>query len=324
MNEIIFKTEPSLMFITKKSGDGSRIICQNALEVPTYLKGISLSDKACIMGLQTLIGFQRYKADLRVSGAKTIESNGKNVYEQTYSTVTHSVNLNNLAALEEAGYIEIVSEEEEFNHYGIEKVFGIKPRPLKSLLIMEKIGFSNTQGLKQIFNAAKNGDKEELDSLKKTFKKVTFRLTDKEIDFEDIYKKTNGYTEFESKDEQKKLKRLRSIFFDSNSRIPGIYSDRTTKIDIKYDRFGRPFLDYKAKESFGEKIEKEQGITKIDRNIKPKNKEENSFEQDLKRGVDLQKFAEVSKSNFQEQQYKQNQHEQLEKQSQEQEQEQEQ
>ncbi len=310
-SETIYKSEPSLMFVTRNSGSGEKIISQDALKFPSYLRGINVSDKACIMGLQTLIGFQRYKVDAKINGDRIIESNGKRVYEQEFSTITHSVNLNNLEALAEAGYIEIIKEEEEFNHIPLEKMIGIKPRPLKSLLIMEKIGFSNTDGLKEIFNAVKKGDKKTLDDLKKSFKKITFRLTDKDFDFEDIYKKVNGYTEYASKDENEELKRLKSIFYDSNKRVPGvlsgrmlkiknktrIYKDRKRKINIKYDKFNRPYLDYNAEESFGERIERENGIVRIDRNIKEKEEskksKEKTFDEQIKEGVDPIKPLEI-------------------------------
>lgn len=280
------------MFISQKQFDGSRAISQDALKIPSYLRDVSNIDKAAIMGLQTLVGFQRYKMSLRESGQPQIESDGKKVYDQKYSTVTHSVNLNNLEYLEKAGYIEIISQEEEFKH----NPFSLKKKPLRSLLIPEKIGFSNTKGLKQIFDAVKTGNKEELENLKKNFKKVTFRLTDKDINFDEVYRKINGYSEFESKEEKDALRRFRPIFGESSSKLPGVLSskmitdnggkltcgDRKRKIDIKVDKFGRPYLDYNAKESFGERIERELQNSRISENEEDKKK---SFDEMLR--VDL-------------------------------------
>lgn len=280
------------MFVSQRQADGSRKISQDALKIPSYLRDVSNIDKASIMGLQTLVGFQRYKMALRESDQPLVESNGKMVYSQKYSTVTHSVNLNNLEYLEKAGYIEIVSQEEEFKH----NPFSLKKKPLRSLLIPEKIGFSNIQGLKEIFNAMKSGKKEELEALKKDFKKVTFRLTDKDIDFEELYKKINGYSEFESEEEKHVLRRFRTIFGDSNSRLPGVLSskmiidngrrktqgDRKRKIDIKFDKFGRPVLDYNAPESFGDRIERKfRGV----KSLEHENDSKKAFDESIR--VDL-------------------------------------
>lgn len=225
LSNVVYKKEPSLTFVSKNNHAENTIeIFQDALQYPSYLRGISVMDKANMMGLQTLIGLQRYKVDLRDSGTKTVEKDGKKVYDQNFSTITHSININNLHALEKAGYIKIVAEEEEFNHFPGEKVLGIKKRPSKSLLVMEKIGFSNISGIKQILNAIKSGDSEQLDSLKQTMKKITFQLTDKNFYFEDIYQKINGYKEFDSPEEQDGLRKLRTVFYDSNNRIPGILS----------------------------------------------------------------------------------------------------
>ena len=308
LSNIVYKSEPSLTFVSKKSTDGTISIFQDALSLPSYLRGISIADKASIMGLQTLIGFQRFKADCKVNGTPTIQSNDKMVYEQKFSTVTHSVNLNNLKALADAGYIEILEEQEEVHRIeGIEKALRIKPRKMKSLLIMEQIGFANISGIKKTFSAFLSGDKEKLESMKKTMKKVTFRLTDKEINFEDIYKKINGYEPYENEEEKKNLKRLRTIFGNGNSRVPGVLSDRAmlqedgakcmdrkSKIDIHYDKFGRPVLEYDAKESFGEKIDREYGVKKIDRNLK-KSREKTTLDDRLKEGIDFDRLAKAQR-----------------------------
>lgn len=65
MQNCIYKSEPSIMFIAKKRRNGSLEIFQDALQIPTYLRGISILDKSCIMGLQTLVGFERYKTEMQ-------------------------------------------------------------------------------------------------------------------------------------------------------------------------------------------------------------------------------------------------------------------
>lgn len=303
--EFFNNTEPGLIFYSKKNKDGSIGIYQDSMQLPSYLRGISNIDRANIMGLQVLIGTERHKVKLEKSGEPLVKSNGKRVYGQVYNTITHSINIKNLEALEKAGYIEIVKKEKEFNLYDFEKALGIKKKAHRSDLLMEKIGFSNIEGVKQILKARLSGNPQKIRETECDFEKIYFRLTDKHFNFKDMYEKINGYKPYDNLEEKKNLSRFRSIFFDSNDLIPGVlsgrreqnikyekvnpktgekesthkkaYFDRKKKIDIKYDKYGRPFLDYFSNgKSFGEKIEEEHNIEKIDRNIKKADKKQSS------------------------------------------------
>ena len=70
--------------------------------------------------------------------------------------------------------------------------------------------------------------------------------------------------------------------------------DRKSKIDIHYDKFGRPVLEYDAKESFGEKIDREYGVKKIDRNLK-KSREKTTLDDRLKEGIDFDRLAKAQR-----------------------------
>lgn len=205
---------------------------------------------------------------------------GQNVFPQEFSTVTHSINLKNLEQLEKLGYIEITNIEDKFNLYQIQDDLGMKKKHVTRTLLAEKIGFSNYEGVKSILKAQFSGNKEEIENNKTQFKRISFRLTDKHFDFKDLYEKINNYKPYDSIEEKNNLKRFRNIFFDGKNRIPGILSgkqsirnkvksddgktrgtyvisERKKKIDIAYDKFGRPYLNYNAQRSFGEKIEEE-------------------------------------------------------------------
>ena len=117
-------------------------------------------------------------------------------------------------------------------------------------MISEKVGFRNWESLKEITRAKVSGDQETLDKNKVMLKKVVFKLTDKPIDFEDMYLKVNGAREFESKDERIATNRFFGIF----AKKRGILGKKG--VDIKKDLFGRDVLVYNSKESFGEKMEK--------------------------------------------------------------------
>lgn len=155
------------------------------------MRGYSPAEKGALMGLQTLVGFQRYKENLRGSQFE-VDENGNKVYSQKISTVTHGINLKNLRALETLGYIKIDSEETEFQSNRLAELLHMKPKEKRSLLIGEKIGFGNKKDLKEIAGYILKGDKEGLESMKKDFSKITFRLTDKPIDFEELFERVHA------------------------------------------------------------------------------------------------------------------------------------
>ena len=102
--------------------------------------------------------------------------------------------------------------------------------------------------MKEIAKARLSGDKETLEKSAVTPKKVIFRLTDKPIDFEDMYLKINGARKYESRKEKTALRRFFGIFAEKRGTLskPGI--------DIKKDALGRNTLIYNAKNNFSTEI----------------------------------------------------------------------
>lgn len=253
ISNIQHKPEPSLMFVSRRKKDEIQIFQDTRFNLAKHMKGYSASEKAGMMALQTLVGFSRYKENLKYSDYEIAE-NGQKIYMQKISTVTHGVNLKTLKMIEDLGYIKIDSMEDKFKQTIIEKALGREKRGLRKLLISEKIGFRNYKDLKTIFKAGVTGDKQTLESMRKDFQKVTFRLTDKKIDFDELYKKSADLSEIENKDERLALKRL-SIIFDNEK---GVLTTRN--IDIGKDSFGRDIIKYNTKESLGARVKRENQI----------------------------------------------------------------
>lgn len=121
-------------------------------------------------------------------------------------------------------------------------------------MIAEKIGFKNYDDIKKIARAILRRDKKTLEGMKKTFQKVTFRLTDKEIDFEELYEKSANIAGLKDKKEQIALRRLSAIFDNKQ----GILS--TKNIDIGKDNFGRDVIKYNTKETFGNRMARKRSM----------------------------------------------------------------
>lgn len=236
------------MFISIKK-DGERQILQDVrLNLASKMKNYNAIEKAAMMGLQTLVGFSRYKENLKGTDYEEGE-NGEKIYCEKISIHTHRINLKTLKMIEDLGYIKIDSIKDRLNRKG-------EYQEKKKLLILEKLGFRNYEDLKRIAIATLKGDRKTLESMKKTFKKVTFRLTDKEIDFEELYRKSANISSITDKKEQIALRRLSAIFDNKQ----GILS--TKNIDIGKDSFGRDVIKYNTKESFGQRVNKSIGISR--------------------------------------------------------------
>lgn len=261
------------MFMTKSAIGEKQIYQDVRLNLASKMQGYTAIEKAGMMGLQTLVGFSRYKENLKNSDYE-IGENGEKIYCQKISTVTHGINLKTLQMIEKLGYIKIDSEEEKFKQNPINKILGKSPKGMEKLLIMEKLGFRNYSDLKKIAIAGITGDKQTLNSMKKTFKKITFRLTDKPIDFEQLYTKTMNLDKIEEKNERIALKRLAAIFDNKQ----GILA--TKNIGIEKDSFGRDIIKYNTPEPFGNTVE---------RKLKNQQLKNNDFRDSLKENVDIVK-----------------------------------
>lgn len=261
---VIYKTEPSLMFVSKLDPlSGERKIFQDTrLDLASHMRGYNNYEKAGMMALQSLVGFSRYKTNLEGTDY-TPREDGSKVYTQKYSTVTHTINLKTFEALEKLGLIEIESMDESFKNTGkIADALGMQPKGKKGYLISEKIGFKNFDSLRDLAKAALAGDKETLEKSKVTFKKVNFRLTDKPIDFEDLFLKYNKARPYESKEERDALKTFGLVF----DRRRGVLGNKN--IDIGKDVLGRSIISYGRKVGFGERLQTELEVGRATLNQK--------------------------------------------------------
>lgn len=271
IENVMYKSEPSLMFVSKNTGKERQISQSIRPSIESKMRNYSIAEKAGMMALQTLVGFSRYKENFKYSDYEVGE-NGEKIYNQKISTVTHGVNIKTLQALEKLGYIKIDSIDEKCKYSFIDKVIGKEPEQLEKLLIIEKLGFRNYNdlgkiakaGLKNLKGTITRNEEEKaeaqstLKTMRKTFSKVNFRLTDKKIDFEDLYLKSENPSELK-KEEKLALKRL-SIVFDNKM---GILA--TKNVDIIQDNFGRDVIKYNAKESFGKKVKRQENTRKKDK-----------------------------------------------------------
>ena len=244
----IYREEPDLMFITKRNIDNSIGIYQNTkLNLAEHMKGYKPEEKGAMMQLQGLIGFSRYKDALAANSSYTVRPDGTKVYNQLFSTQTHSVNLRTFEAMEKLGLIEIVKKDDKVGR----TLFTRKPKEKKSLLLFERIGFENKRDLSDIRDAIRNRDREALDKKKRTMEKWTFKMTDKPINFAELYAKYQGLIPCESIEEKKAVRTFCMIF---NSKH-GILTQKN--IDIGKDKFGRDILLYDVEENFAARTDRE-------------------------------------------------------------------
>lgn len=242
-----YQVEPSLMFKSYWLPGGKRGIGQDTrISLASKMKGYTASEKGGMMVLQTLVGFSRWKENLKNSPFE-LDENGRKIYSKKLCTQTHGINIKALKSIEKLGYIKIDSINGE-KYDSTDKISRKVPSKKKSYLISEKIAFRNWQDVKKIFKAGISGDKETLASMKKDMYKIEFRLTDKEINFEELYSKCAKTNEITDKDEKAALKRL-GIVFDNER---GILA--TKHIDIGKDKFGRDILKYGKDYSFKKRV----------------------------------------------------------------------
>ena len=275
----LYKTEPGLMFVSqKKTLKGEIEIFQaSVIDATLKMKGYTNGEKGGMMALQALVGFSRYKKNLEGSDYEVGE-NGEKIYTQRISTVTHGINIKNFQMLETLGYIKIDSMDNRHSQNLVGRILGREPKEKQSLLILEKLGFKNFGDLREIAKAAVTGDKDTLTKMKKTTTRITFRLTDKPIDFEELYSKYSDLGQVEDRDERVALRRMAGIFNHER----GILT--TKNLDIVKDRYGRDILKYNVKESFGMRMQKrlKQGQQET-QNLKDRIREEVDIAEALKR-----------------------------------------
>lgn len=293
VRNVVNKTEPSLLFTSKKRGD-TITISQDPLNIvgAEKLRGYSDWEKASIMGLQTLVGFSRYKQNFRNEPFE-LDENGQKIYAPKLSTVTHSVNLENLECLQTLGYIKIDSMDENFPLETLdEKLFIINENPRRSFLFTEKLGFRNFKGFGNAVKAARSKDRSLIEGNTRIMKKVTFRLTDKPIDFEEIIKFSDSQHRKTLPEEQRKA----ALRLGRMSRIM-----KSQHLSIEQDAFGRDVIKYPSlvernqiiKNRKEERIKAEEG-RKARRSIAKFDKQKEMFDKTLQDGIDKHSIGIIS------------------------------
>lgn len=293
--------EPSLMFSSKKIGNELTISQDSRLSLASKMKGYNIAEKGGMMQLQALVGFSRYKENFRQTNASyTIDENGMKVYDQKISTVTHSINLKTLDALETLGLIKIDDRETNFKFSGLEALRDIGydgKSDRRTFLLTEKIGFRNKSGVKNAITGMTSRDPEERKKYSEQLKKYTFRLTDKDIDIADMMLKYQGIIPTESTEEARAINKFGFVLHSKR----GILAKKN--IDIGKDRFGRAIILYDVDKNFQARTYEERDIDvlkqqafaegrKLDMEsirANAKAERENAFDKELREGVDQSK-----------------------------------
>lgn len=263
-----FQNEKDLLFTAKKvykvkdgKIDNELQLFQRA-DVINKVKGLNKSQLAGIIALNTVVGLERYKS--LINTTKYSIEDGKKIYNQKFSTKTHSLIIKNLKVLEKMGCIKI---DEILDNQGSNR------------LLIEKLTIGNVKGVKNYFKILLSGNKEQENKMQR----ISFRLTDKKIDILEMYKEylqgnQNRITNLLFNEKMggilnENLSNTRVYFgkIDSKNREvkQGLEATnkkitikspkkakRKTKIGLEYDSLGRPFINYNAKESATEMFDK--------------------------------------------------------------------
>lgn len=208
---------------------GSSEICQDSTHRKPFkkMKGFNKSEKSAVMGVELMLMLkkmqQQYSDNEKIEKEQSPEQEIK-TYPKVISIETHSTNIELLDALNELGYIK--KQEKKF---------------LKnSRLIIERLGFGE---VKSAMKAMRSALKKE-DRYKKEIYHYSFKLTDKPLDFEEIYQK---YKESKENDGKSAINIIGQKFETLRGR----------NLDIAIDEMGEPQLIENANESFANRVERE-------------------------------------------------------------------
>lgn len=227
------KPTKDAMFVQKKEINGEIFIAQSIKEFKSFqkMKGFNSGEKAAMMGLELITELQSIKQQFEDKNTRTEQTRDgeNNVYPQVFASTTHGVNIDTVQALETLGYLQIERKE---------------PRKMSNLLF-EKLGFAqDKEERKEILLAA---IKNELPRVQ--MYNIAFRVTDKPLDFEEIYK---AYLEL-------KGPREKNPKISATKRIGIILESlRKRNIDIVKNDIGETVIDYNAQESFANRMKREQ------------------------------------------------------------------
>ena len=230
IDTIYKKTSKDSMFVQRKNINGEIKISQDTKGFKTFQKmnGFNAYEKGAMMGLELLTQLQSIKQQFEDRGIETEQGrDGKsNIYSQIYSTTTHGVNIDTMEALEKLGYIQIERKQ---------------PKN-KSNLFFEKLGFGQYREAKEALFSKDESKKVQMYD-------IAMKVTDKPIDFEEIYKSYTQLKGTREKDEiTTSIKRLGIIF----------EALRRQKIDIVKNEIGETIINYNANESFVNRMKREQ------------------------------------------------------------------
>ena len=153
------------------------------------------------------------------------------MYSKKYEIKTHGINIKNMKLLEDLGYLTIDEDIVENN----------------SLLIMERIGFGQLKEARKAIKAKITGNKDAQKVLQKKMHKLSFRITDKPIDFQELYDLCNN------SNEKGKISRFKAIF-DKKRGILAKFN-----LDVQTDEEGFSRIIYNANEPFVRRIEEQKG-----------------------------------------------------------------
>lgn len=245
-----FKRNKDIMFLTKQKVNGEIGIYQDAINTKllSKMKGFEPHEKAALMGLQNFVGLQRYQQQFRDKKMiTTLSKDGKSqVYDKTFSTETHGINIKTFNALESLGYIQIESLEDS----------------KKKALIVERLGFGQYKEARASIKAVLTNNQEGKNKYMKQMQEIKFRLTDKPFDINEIYKEYLDIKDTRDKNPRRKdIKRI-GIILDAL---------KDKNIDIEKDKLGIPRINYKANKSLAKRIGQEKAFEE----------RENSFRENL-------------------------------------------
>lgn len=221
------------MFLQRRTLNGEIKISQslNIIRISQKLKDFKQpGEKEALMGLEAMVALKNIKQTYEDKGVQTIMGSigENNVYPQVYSTTTHGANIEMVEALAELGYLEVQR----------------KLPKKKSSLILEKLGFGRYKEAKRELLAMLKKD----ETYKRQVYDIAFSITDKPVNFEQIYKM---YIEMKGRGEKtpqyESVKKIARIF----------YGLRSKKIDISKNELGETIIDYNAQESFVRRIMRE-------------------------------------------------------------------
>lgn len=237
----IYNKQKDSMFITNRNLRGELTLSQDSTNIRAFtkLRGLAPQEKAAVMGLEMLVGLQNYQQQYEDQGRKKApaENSDNNVYGQVFRTVTHSLNIKTMEALEKLGYIQIEKNE---------------PTNRKSTLLFERLEFKQYKEVKEILKAAVTFDREGIKQYQKQMNEIKFRITDKPLDLDEIYEQYLDVKDTRGNNPMRKPIRRIGILLDAL---------KNKNIDVQTDEIGKKKINYNAEKPFAKRLEELHNIS---------------------------------------------------------------